>query len=498
MPTHDELITNSAIVKQAITKMQKFRKSSLPLYREALDWDAFAQKYPAPDVFEETIFQWSSQKIREWQNERFLEAVQVAWDNSFYQKLWGEAGIRREDIRSLNDITKLPVFTSGDIKADQDAHPPYGLIHGDVRKITRAKPLKLQTSGGTTGKPRLTLNGPLEWELNGLTRARAYYVNGARPGDVVQITFTNSLANAAWCNYKACHDYLGIIPVTSGSGVVTSSRRQLETAFDCGTTIWASRPEYLTRLAQVARDELGRDVRELKTKFITSGLGPDLDGSLRGRLQELWGCPVYDRYGTNEMGVGAFECNHQDGMHLMEDVTYFEILDVESNRPVSGQEPGNLVATLFYRNVMPLIRYNIRDLVRFKPAGQCACGSHYRRIDHLLGRSDTMVKLRGVNVYPQACQPAVISDSRTTGQWVCFVDRIVNNGLMQDEMVVQVEVKRNIHDSSGLKEHIEQRLHADLGVRITVELVGHGSLDDYWRDSKPKLMVDRRFEDKGA
>lgn len=477
--------------------MQSFSKSSLPLYRDALDWDAFAQKYPAPDIFEQTMFRWSPQQIREWQNLRFLEAMEAAWNNGFYQKLWGRAGIKREDIRSLDDLVKLPVFTSSDIKDDQEAHPPYGLIHGDAMQTARATPLKLQTSGGTTGKPRLTLNGPLEWELNGLTRARAYYVNGARPGDVAQITFTNSLANAAWCNYKACHDYLGIVPLTVGSGAVTSSRRQLETAFDCGTNIWASRPEYLTRLAQVCRDELGRDVRELKTKFISSGLGPDLDGSLRARLQELWGCPVYDRYGTNEMGVGAFECNHQAGMHLMEDTTYIEILDVESSQPVSGSDPGNLVATLFYRRVMPLIRYNIRDLVRFKaPGQQCACGSYYRRIDHLLGRSDTMVKLRGVNVYPQACQPAVVSDGRTTGQWVCIVDRHMNDDRMQDEMVVKVEVKRDSADTTGLKEHIEQRLHADLGVRITVELVEHGSLDDYWRDSKPKLMLDRRFDNK--
>ncbi|MFM9970613.1 MAG: phenylacetate--CoA ligase family protein [Burkholderiales bacterium] len=468
--------------------------TSLPLYRDALDWNAFAIKYPAPDIFEQTVYQWSPEQIRANQNTRFLEALSIAWNNGFYRQLWGKAGIRAGDIRSLDDILKLPTFTSDDIKADQEAHPPYGLIHGDVKHTATVSPLKLQSSGGTTGKPRLTLNGPLEWELNALTRARAYYVCGARPGDVAQITFTNSLANAAWCNYKACHDYLGIIPLTTGSGTVTSSRRQLEIAFDCGTNIWASRPEYLTRLEQVCRDELKRDIRELRTKFITSGLGPDLNGSLRRRIEEAWGCPVYDRYGTNEMGVGAFECTYQEGMHVMEDVNYFEILDVESGKPVPDGAPGNLVATLLYRQVMPLIRYNIRDLVRIKSTAQCACGSHFRRLDHLLGRSDTMVKLRGVNVYPQACQPAVVSDSRATGQWLCIVDR--SKDQLRDEMLVKVEVKRDAPDTAGLKEHIEQRLHADLGVRIAVELVADGALDDYWRDSKPKLLIDRRFEDQ--
>lgn len=211
-------------------------KTMLPLYRDSLDWSAFGEKYPAPDVFEQTLYKRSPEEIRAWQNARFLEAMQIAWQNRFYQKLWSAAGIQAGDIRSLDDIVKLPTITSDDIKADQEAHPPYGLLNGDVKKISSTVPLKLQTSGGTTGKPRLTLNGPLEWELNGLTRARAYYVCGARPGDVAQITFTNSLANAAWCNYKAFHDYLGIIPITSGSGAVTSGASGLRAALEIAST----------------------------------------------------------------------------------------------------------------------------------------------------------------------------------------------------------------------------------------------------------------------
>ena len=470
------------------------QRSALPLYRDAIDWAAFSEKYPSPDIFEQTFYRWSPERIRTWQNERFLEAMQVAWGNGFYQKLWGAAGIEPGDIRGLDDITRLPVFTSEDIKADQEQHPPYGLLHGDVRQAATTLPLKLQTSGGTTGKPRLTLNGPLEWELNGLTRARGYYVCGARPGDVMQITFTNSLANAAWCNYKACHDYLGILPITTGSGAVTSSRRQMEIAFDCGTNIWASRPEYLDRLAQVCLDELRRDPRELHSKFISTGLGPDLNGALRARLEGLWGCPVYDRYGTNEMGLGAFECTHKAGMHLMEDVSYFEILDVDTGLPVPDGQPGNFVATLFYRRMLPLIRYNIRDLVRMKSTAQCACGSHYRRIDHMLGRSDTMIKLRGVNVYPQACLPAVTSDARTSGRWVCIVEKRPEQDRIGEEMTVQVEVRGDVAEAAGLKEHIERRLHDDLGVRIAVQLVPDGSLEEYWRESKPKLLIDRRYD----
>ena len=116
--------------------------------------------------------------------------------------------------------------------------------------------------------------------MNGLTQARAMYIQGVRPGDVVQIPATCSLANLGWCVYKGCHDYLGVLPVTTGSGIVTSSRRQLETAFDWGTNVWCSFPEYLTQLARVCREELKRDIRELKTKSIHSFLGPDTDNSL--------------------------------------------------------------------------------------------------------------------------------------------------------------------------------------------------------------------------
>ena len=129
--------------------------------------------------------------------------------------------------------------------------------------------------------------------------ARVSYICGVRPGDRVQIPHTCSLGNAGWCCYKACHDYLGALPITSGTGAVTSSRRQIEIAQDWGTNVWYVRPEYATQLAKVARDELNFDVRDLKTKFLGCGLGPDTDNAFRNQIEALWGCPVYDMYGTH-------------------------------------------------------------------------------------------------------------------------------------------------------------------------------------------------------
>jgi len=472
-------------------------QSRLPIYHQSIDWDDLYRKFPVPDVFEQTVYRWPRERIREVQNQRFLEVVNSGWQNEFYRSRWSSAGIEPGDIRSLDDIARLPTFSSADIKADQADHPPFGTIHGNVREYMKTRPIKAQTSGGTTGRPRPTLNGPVEWELNGLTAGRGLYVMGARPGDVMQIPATCSLANLGWCIYKGAHDYLGVMPLTTGSGVVTSSRRQLEIAFDWGTNLWVSFPEYLTQLAKVCRDELKRDVRELGTKFIASYLGPDIDNALRLQLEALWGCDVFDNYGTNEMGQGAFECRHKAGLHIMEDTVYFEIVDVDTNEPVPTGQTGNLVVTILHRHLPPLIRFNVRDLERIVSEETCACGSNFRRMDKLLGRSDDMVKLRGVNMYPMACLPAVKSDPRTTGEWICVVDRTERDGVIRDEMTVRVEVQRGVTALDGLADHIARRLNDDLGVKVAVELCEEGALAEVanlGREGKPRRLLDRRFK----
>ena len=323
----------------------------------------------------------------------------------------------------------------------------------------------------------------------------------------MQIPMTCSLANAPWQTYKACHDFLGIMPLTTGSGIVTASRQQLEVAFRYGTNLWTSFPEYLTRLAEVCREELKRDVRELKTKFIRTYLGPDLEGTLRRELADTWGCPIYDTYGTHEMGTCGFDCREQSGMHVMEDTLYLEIVDIETGEPVAPGERGNMVVTVFFRNVPPIIRYNLRDLGRLLPdslAKACPCGSHFRRMDHFLGRSDAMIKLRGVNVYPMACLPAIKSDERTTGEWVCVVTRNEAGASARDEMEVQIEVKADASSGDGLKEKLEKRLREDLGVSVGVTLVGQGSLAEIantgGREGKARRLVDRRpgYKSKSA
>jgi phenylacetate-CoA ligase len=151
--------------------------------------------------------------------------------------------------------------------------------------------------------------------------------------------------------------------------------------------------------------------------------------------------------------------------------------------------------TILYRRVLPIVRLNVRDLVRIVGTDRCDCGSCYRRMSKFLGRSDSMIKLRGTNMYPMACLPAVKSDARTTGEWFCIADRHVRDGVIRDEMTVQVEVRRDAGSRDGLKEHLERRLHADLGVRVAVDLVEEGALTEIanlGREGKPRRLLDRR------
>ena len=472
-------------------------KTSLPLYRNAIDWTAFEAEFPAPDVYAETIFKWSADAVRALQEKRFAEIVALGWTNAFYRRRWSAAGLVPGDIRSLDDIVKLPSFNTDDVKDDQALYPPFGSIAGvDLKTELLRNPIKVQTSSGTTGKARPSLLGARDWELIGLQTARTLYIQGARPGDVLQIPATNALAQFGWVFYKAAHDYLGIMPITTGSGVVTPGLKQMQIAFDYGTNIIASFPEYLTTLAKTAREGLGRDVTELGMKFIPTFLGPDTDGALRRELEHLWGCPVYDNYGTNEISIAAFEGPEQDGLYLMEDLVYFEVLDTETCQPVSPGQPGNLVATCLSRHIPPVIRLNMRDLSRILPQRTSALGSNFRRMDHFLGRSDDMVKVRGVNIYPMACLNAVRSDPRTTGEWICLVDRNTAGGVIRDDMTVQIEIKQDCGGIDGLAAELGERLKQDLGIKVGVELVAEGALAEsanIGKEGKARRLIDRRF-----
>lgn len=469
-------------------------EDSIPYYWKSVDWAALTADYPPPPHYGKVTGRLSPDALRSLQNARFLDRMKDAWATPFYRERWTAAGLEPGDIRSLDDIEKIPSFNSDDLKGAILARPPFGNHHPFGAEGLGKTPIKIQTSGGSTGLPRVTLFDTVALEVQGIQTARGLYAQGARPGDIIQIAYTMSLANAGWCAYNGIFNWLGATPVTTGSGAVTSSERQLEYAQAWGTTGWFARGEYLARLVEVARD-LKFDLHSLKTKQIHSFLGTDFEGHLRKQLEEAWNAPVYDNYGTHETGLIAFECREQDRKHVNEDTAFLELADVETGAPLPMGSRGNLIVTSLHRSVPPIIRYNLRDCLIAYEREECACGLCTRKLSTFLGRSDDMVKLRGTNIYPLACQNAVTKDPRTTGEYLCVVTDSGQGITRRENMVVRIERRSPSIDAAVLAEDLAAALHKDLGVRVDVEIVEKDSLapiTNVGRENKVKRLLDLR------
>lgn len=467
---------------------------AIPHYWRSVDWEELVRNFPPPPDYSRTTGKWSADELRAHQNRLFLERMADGWKAPFYQKLWGAEGIEPGDIKSLDDISKLPSFTSDDLKRASADSPPYGSHMPFGIEGLGTMPLKVQTSGGTTGLPRITLFDPIAWEIQGIQTARAMFAQGARPGDVVQVLFTASLANAGWCAHHGIHAWLGGVSVTTGSGLVTPSERQLEFASALSTNAWFGTAEYFGRLAEVAA-ATGFDLKSLPTKFLVGLLGVDTEGTVRRRLEEAWGAPFYDTWGSHEIGMVAYECDRQDGKHISEDTCYLEIVDVDDGTILPYDTEGNVVATNLARSVPLFIRYNMRDRMRMGDRSECACGLCTRKLSLFLGRSDEMVKLRGTSVYPMACLSAVSREPRATDDYVCIV-YYEGSGLgRRDEMVIRVERRSPDVDSAALAADMEAAFRKDLGVKVGVQVFEAGELAQFTKvgaEGKARRLIDLR------
>jgi phenylacetate-CoA ligase len=349
-------------------------------------------------------------------------------------------------------------------------------------------PLVLQTSGGTTGLPRPMLYAPQDRETMAILGGRRFAMHGVKPGELVLVTLSMGLGNGGAAPREALWRYSGAVPVTAGSGANTPTRRQIEIVKAWGITVLLGFPAYLRHMALVARDELGIDPKSLGIRLIGTHLGMEQ----REPLEALWGAKAFDMYGTHESGMLAAECTHQTGMHAMEDAFVLEVVDPETGRPVPDGERGTLYITSLYKYGAPQIRFNVNDLSAWHTT-PCPCGNTMRRLQRIFGRNDNMVKLRGVNVFPEAVGAAVVEDPRTNGEFFCFVDRYGEAGV--DRMDVWVEVPDEAVDRDQVRVDLERRMKEVLGVKVQVTPKGRGELDPYTmtsRSSKVKRLLDRR------
>ena len=460
----------------------------VPYYWQALDFAKLTAEYPPPPYFYESVYRMPRDALRTLQEQRFLAQMQRAWEIPFFQRHWNNAGMARGDIKSLDDLVKIPPYTVHDIRASIERNPPFGDFMGVSPADGAHMPLVLQTSGGTTGLPRPMLYAPQDRETMAILGGRRLSMQGVRPGDRVLVTYSLGLTNGGFMGREAIWKYSGALPVMTGSGTSTPTRRQIEIAKAWGINVILGFPAYLRHMAIVARDEMGIDPKSLKLKVLGSHLGVED----RKVIEDLWGAPCMDSYGINETGMVASECSHQDGMHIHEDAVIIEICDPETAQPVPTGERGNMFITSLYKYSAPQIRFNVNDVSALR-TGQCACGSTLQRLDKIFGRADNMIKLRGVNVFPEAVGALVSEDARCTGEYFCVVERVGAAGT--EEMTVMVELKDASTASDAVRDDLDRRFKEGLGVKCKVVSVSRGGLDSYTgvsQNSKIKRVLDRR------
>jgi phenylacetate-CoA ligase len=462
---------------------------NFPWYHRAVDLERVTRDFPPPPDFFRGVFRASRDELRALQERRFLQTMKRGWEIPFYQRLWGAAGMQPGDVRGLDDLPRIPAYTVEDIRRSIEANPPFGDFMGVAPGGADPMPLVLQTSGGTTGLPRPMLYAPQDREVMAILGARRYAMQGMLPGDMVLVAFSLGLTNGGLGNREILWKYMGAVPVMTGSGATTPTRRQIELCKAWGINVVLAFPAYLRHMALVARDEMGIDVRDLKVRMLGSHIGLED----RKTVEELWGAPCYDSYGTHENGTIATECKRQDGMHINDDCFVIEIVDPDSDKIQPDGERGTVHITTLFRHSAPQIRFNINDISSYMTGGDCPCGCSFRRLTKIYGRNDNMVKVRGVNVFTEAIGVTVAADRRSNGEFFCVIERLGESG--RDELTVMVEVPALAADGPALKDDLERRLREVIGLRTTVTPVAAHALDDRTglsQTSKIKRLLDKR------
>ena len=354
---------------------------------------------------------------------------------------------------------------------------------GDTRQPTFRT--VMHTTSGTTGDPQPLFFGARDREIQNILLARAYLLQGLRADDVVHSVYGFGMVNGGHYIREAILHYTDALLLSAGTGADTRSRQQIDLMHRFGATVLVGFSDFIRKLARVATEAGLEPGQDIPVRMISG----HLDQASRDDLAAAWGgVETYDWYGVGDTGIIAAEGPTRDGLYLWEDAHFVEILDTENARPVDEGITGNLCVTVLFKDtIYPIIRFNTQDLSQLLPVDP-ASGIQFRRITGFRGRSDDMVKLRGVNVYPTAISELLQVVDGVTGEYVCRLDRSATG----DEMTVIVEHEAiDSRASDRLSEHLSQQL----GVRIAVELVGPGKtavLTGLEERQKPKQLIDAR------
>jgi phenylacetate-CoA ligase len=420
-------------------------------YFEALDTRRMFDDYPMGDDFLKRYRLISRDELYALQNGRFLELMKRGWQIPFYQRLWGERGIEAADIRGLDDIIKLPVYDKNDLMASVERAPPYGDFHG-----RGDDPVIFHTTSGTTGRPQPLMFGPWGREVANLLVGRMYRWMGLESHDVVHSVYGHGMVNGGHYMREAVTHFTNALFLSAGTGIETRSAAQVQLLADFNATVMVGFVDYIRKLASVARDEGLMD--RINIRMIIGHLGTED----RAMTEAAWGgAKAYDWYGVGDTGSIAGEGPDRDGLYVWEDAQYLELLGVDDGLPVAPGETGDMVVTCLFKNdIAPCIRFNTHDITH-ELGGRGEIG--FKRIAGFKGRSDNMVKLRGINVFPHAIGALIGGRADLTGEYVCVVSRDLVT--QRDEMVVMLESKGG-SDRDQLAAILRHGLGVDVGIHL--------------------------------
>ena len=397
--------------------------------------------------------------------------------NHFYHNKMIEQKVHPDDITCLGDIRKLPFMYKQDLR---DNYPTkmFTVPNNDI--------VRYHVSSGTSGKPTLVgyTRNDLDYWSEALARSLTSIGIGAE--DTMQVSYGYGLfTGGLGLHYGAEKVGASVLPAGTGN-----TERQIELMQDLNVTAIACTPSYLVHIIDVAA-QMGVDIRK-DTHLRKAVLGAEpWTESMRKHIEDASGVKAYDIYGTSEHAGPMFsECEERDGIHIGADIAYVEIIDPESGEPCNEGDKGEMVVTMLKKEAMPMIRYRIKDITSLNTE-PCACGRTSPRISRITGRSDDMLIIRGINVFPSQIEYTLLQIPQVGHQYMIYITR---EGAL-DNVILQVEIKPEafsdkVDDMIRLRAHIESELKKYLNIAVAVELKAPGELPRF--DGKAKRVIDKR------
>lgn len=417
--------------------------------------------------------------LKQLQSERLKKLIPYIYSNcEFYRNRLDQMGVKPDDIKSIDDIKRLPYTTKIDMR---DTYP-YGLFSTDQKDV-----LEIHVSSGTTGNPTLVGYTRDDIKLWSEVVARCLGCAGAEPGDTIQVAYGYGLfTGGLGLHYGALEMGLRVLPASSGQ-----TKRQLKLMQDFSPRIIACTPSYALYMAEEAR-EMGIDPTTSSWDIGIFGAEPWSE-SIRQEIEKNWNMLATDIYGLSEIiGPGVSqECHFKEGLHIFSDVFYPEIIDPETGEEVPEGENGELVITTLTKQAIPLIRYRTRDIVSITNE-KCRCGRTSPRTSKIKGRTDDMIVVRGINVFPSQIEHVLLGIEGTQPHYQIIVDR-AEKKLDQVEVLVEVDEKLfsdEVKKLGDLQAKIKTQIESVLSVSVKVKLVEPKTIERSM--GKSKRVVDKR------